>query len=210
MATQMNSTLRLLRTAAGYAALALAVSVGGVVVGAAVVAPAVARTKPFVQRVLGEASTAPLHAPLLSASSGSETSGGSVGQADGDGVMADGVLASVRVGIASVPRLGWLFVDVLLVLAAGAYWFVRQRALGTSIAGSELARRSAAALPSRLTPGRLSSGRSSRTPKAVAALAEAGTAPADIARRTGLPLDAVAMLLSMASFGGRQLQPPTA
>lgn len=44
----------------------------------------------------------------------------------------------------------------------------------------------------------LRSGRSARTPKAVHALAASGAAPVEIAHRTGLPLDAVAMLLELA------------
>jgi hypothetical protein len=40
-------------------------------------------------------------------------------------------------------------------------------------------------------------GRSSRTPRAVQALAAAGAAPTEIAWKTGLPLDAVSMLLEI-------------
>ena len=43
----------------------------------------------------------------------------------------------------------------------------------------------------------LRGGRSSKTPKAVQALAAAGTAPTEIAWKTGLPLDAVSMLLEI-------------
>ena len=52
-------------------------------------------------------------------------------------------------------------------------------------------------------------GKPDRTPRAVQALAAAGTAPSEISWRTGLPLDAVALLLAM-STASRQLQPPTA
>ena len=51
--------------------------------------------------------------------------------------------------------------------------------------------------------------RPDRTPRAVEALAASGTAPSEISWRTGLPLDAVALLLSLSS-AQRQLQPPTA
>ncbi len=40
-------------------------------------------------------------------------------------------------------------------------------------------------------------GKSSRTPRAVAALAAAGAAPTEIAWKTGLPVDAVSMLLQL-------------
>jgi len=53
------------------------------------------------------------------------------------------------------------------------------------------------------------SGRIDRTPKAVQALAEAGTALTEIARRTGLAVDAVSLLLAM-STASRQVPPPTA
>jgi hypothetical protein len=39
--------------------------------------------------------------------------------------------------------------------------------------------------------------KSSRTPRAVAALAAAGAAPTEIAKKTGLPVDAVSMLLEI-------------
>lgn len=44
-------------------------------------------------------------------------------------------------------------------------------------------------------------GRGSKTPRAVQALAAAGAAPTEIAWKTGLPLDAVSMLLEI---GGRR------
>jgi hypothetical protein len=49
----------------------------------------------------------------------------------------------------------------------------------------------------------------SKTPKAVQALADSGAEPSEIAWRTGLSLDAVAMLLSLHP-SPRQLRPPTA
>jgi hypothetical protein len=52
-------------------------------------------------------------------------------------------------------------------------------------------------------------GKADRTPKAVHALAAAGTTLTEIARRTGLPVDAVTLVLAI-SAASRQLQPPTA
>ena len=46
-------------------------------------------------------------------------------------------------------------------------------------------------------PITLRGGKSSRTPRAVAALAAAGAAPTEIAWKTGLPVDAVSMLLEI-------------
>ncbi len=47
------------------------------------------------------------------------------------------------------------------------------------------------------------------TPKQVRALAEQGSSPADIARRTGLPMDAITLLLAV-SNPARQLPPSAA
>lgn len=232
-----SANMKMLRTVAGYVALAVGVSVGGVIVGAIVVAPAVSRATPLFSK---------------SAAQGTETTG-SIGQADGDGAastsaantaasesfkpITEAIAAAKqlettqarprRTGfekfkheagyfyedaldlVRGVPKIMWVYVDVALVALFAAAWFYRRRRAGstasTNAMNAELPRRSVAALPVKLVPGK-----GSRTPKAVAALAEAGTTPADIARRTGLPHDAVSMLLSLGSFGARQLQPPTA
>lgn len=79
-------------------------------------------------------------------------------------------------------------IGVLVLAAAGAWLrgvWIAQRARRT--------RTAAAAAP----PISLRSGRGARTPKAVQALAASGAAPMDIAHRTGLPFDAVAMLLEL-------------
>ena len=52
-------------------------------------------------------------------------------------------------------------------------------------------------------------GKPDRTPKAVYALAAHGSTLTEIARRTGLAVDAVSLMLAM-SAASRQLQPPTA
>ncbi len=52
-------------------------------------------------------------------------------------------------------------------------------------------------------------GRPDRTPRAVQALAASGTSPSEISWRTGLPVDAIALLLAISTVP-RQLQPPTA
>lgn len=77
-----------------------------------------------------------------------------------------------------------------LVLAALASWL-----RGVMIDRRARRTRTAAAAAPVIT---LRSGRGARTPKAVQALAASGAAPVEIAHRTGLPLDAVAMLLELA------------
>lgn len=52
-------------------------------------------------------------------------------------------------------------------------------------------------------------GKNQRTPRAVEAMAASGASTTDIAWKTGLPIDAVNLLLAI-STGPRQLQPPTA
>ncbi|MEP6836184.1 MAG: hypothetical protein ABJB74_22535 [Gemmatimonas sp.] len=120
--------------------------------------------------------------------------------------LADDALLAVG----RVPRIAWLYADIGAVLLMAGIWFWRRRrpdesVLANAVSSKRLDKRSAALLPVKLVAGK-----GSRTPKAVAALAESGSSPADIARRTGLSLDAVAMVISMGSFGARQLQPPTA
>lgn len=68
----------------------------------------------------------------------------------------------------------------------------------------QLDEQSAAAIAERAGIGtRTAAGaRASRTPKAVQSLAMAGAAPAEIARRTGLAVDAVAMLLALSNGSG--------
>ena len=72
----------------------------------------------------------------------------------------------------------------------------KRRGRRASLAGARHANinRPATAAPPTIT---LRGSRSSKTPKAVQALAAAGAAPTDIARKTGLPLDAVSMLLEI-------------
>lgn len=89
-----------------------------------------------------------------------------------------------------------------LIMAGGVL-----AALAVSVLGVQFVRRRArpgrtVAAPSMTQRG----GRMSKTPRHVQALAAAGAAPAEIAWKTGLPVDAVAMLLNLS--GARQLPPP--
>jgi hypothetical protein len=72
-----------------------------------------------------------------------------------------------------------------------------------SARGRKAAPRTVVALPEP------AAGRADRTPRAVEALAQQGAGPTEIAWRTGLPVDAVSLLLAM-STASRQLRPPTA
>lgn len=67
--------------------------------------------------------------------------------------------------------------------------------------GRHATRRAGARSASAATPGGKGPIRAGKTPRAVEALAAAGAAPAEIAWKTGLPLDAVSMLLEI---GGRR------
>ncbi len=105
-----------------------------------------------------------------------------------------------------VSRFGIpLVVTLVAVLALGRVPSVRQRFARTG-------RTRAVAYPMMATSARArmrTPARPDRTPRAVEALAASGTAPSEISWRTGLPVDAVAMLLAL-STAQRQLQPPSA
>jgi len=172
-----------LKHAALIVALGVGVTVGGVAAGALVLAPAVAQ-----------------------ATQQSENGGL-------DRVMA--ASASTVHGMTTATRnalTGWVSVlpqpyrRLALPALFGAIALTGFAATGVSY----LRRRTS----SRPTPiaGRANTGtkvNGSRTPKAVQALADSGAEPSEIAWRTGLSLDAVAMLLFIGPTG-RQLRPPTA
>ena len=169
------SRMKVARSIAGYSALALGVTVGGVLIGATVVAPVMQ--------------------PVVT----------------GDNARMATRLVKDFVGALppanQIPLEVWAVFGVALavLLAALAAWRLRRRTAVDTSAPFEMAKMTTAALPAKPVVGR-----TSKTPRAVLALAEAGTAPADIARRTGLPLDAVALCLAMSPIGARQLRPPTA
>jgi hypothetical protein len=204
---------RLIKVGLSYAALAVGVTVGGVVVGATVVAPAVSSAAPYIQHVTDNS------APIIDGATGSmeparsTADNASVGPSawERSGKRAAMFRRDIRsLPIArSIPEKGWLYIGVSAAMAVALMigWRLRVRSFAalTPLIDSTTTLRAAAALPAKLTMGR-----NSRTPRAVLALAEAGNAPADIARRTGLSLDAVAMCLSLSSFAARQLRPPTA
>ncbi len=180
------------------ALLAIAVMVGGVMAGALVVAPVVAKaTSP--------AATAQFQQTLASTSSAARAV---VTQARG------ATQHAINEMPAPVTQFALPVLVVLSMIGGLSVLFVKRRSptrsLRPSLAGTDLL-----AMPtrstSRATPrstGRIGS-RNQRTPQAVEALVASGASTTDIARRTGLPIDAIQLLLSMAS-GGRQLQPPTA
>jgi hypothetical protein len=93
-----------------------------------------------------------------------------------------------------------------LLLAFGAGWMRwRSPRSARAVAGRQA---TAPGLPSALVaPARRGSG--SATPKQVRALVERGASLSEIAQRTGLPMDAVALLLAV-SDPSRQLPPRTA
>jgi hypothetical protein len=87
---------------------------------------------------------------------------------------------------------------LLDVMRRAARAFGKRRSRRASLSGSRAAgaNRPASAAPPTIT---LRGGKAGRTPRAVQALAAAGAAPAEIAWKTGLPHDAVCMLLQIHS-----------
>jgi hypothetical protein len=181
-----RSALRLVRIALGYSALAVGVTVGGVAIGALVVAPVVSRgSQSFDWRITVSRVV------------------------DWTREFGANITVPARpswMNMAQVPSIVWMAVGMTAALALTGMIAWRWRRHANSESEQALS-----AIRASLTgSNKVSGAREGRTPRAVLALAEAGTAPADIARRTGMPLDAVVLCLSMSSFGARQLQPPTA
>jgi len=178
-----------------YAALALSVTVGGVAAGALVVAPVVASA---------------------TAEPGSDASGATASFLESVKVTVSAAWTRLDLGtdrlLAGLPEpvARYLLPTVAVLSITGALLalFLPPRAdLRTPLASARMA------TPSRglamLTPknGGRSVGRK-RGPEAIEAMAASGASAPDIAWRTGLPLDAVQLLLSIST--GRQLHPPTA
>jgi hypothetical protein len=116
--------------------------------------------------------------------------------------------SALFVGVTGVGVVGgaWLMSPALssqqrLVVAGGVISALVLAAIGVWLRGeSATPRRAPRAVMSPTIAVR--SSRASRTPKAVQALAASGAAPMEIAARTGLPLDAVSMLLELAPARG--------
>jgi hypothetical protein len=177
------------RRTLGLAALTLAVTAGGACIGALVVAPAIGNAP------------APISLDDLRTVAGRSIEATTALAVDriAAGAAVAGELAArlpAPVDRALLPAMA----AMVLLAAAGWWWRQRRRGAATARPG---------VVPLVAVAGRAGrAGRTpDRTPKAVRALAAAGAAPAEIAWRTGLPHDAVAMLLSLAP---RQVPPPAA
>ncbi len=172
-----------LRQAAFIVALGVGVTVGGVAAGALILAPAVAQaTQPSAGGGLDRVMTASATAvhELTNATRAALTT-------------------SVR---AMPPRYRRLALPVFF----GAIALVGFVGTGISYLRRHSSSGAAAGTSRQKSTTKLNG---SRTPKAVQALADSGAEPSEIAWRTGLSLDAVAMLLCIGPTG-RQLRPPTA
>ena len=170
------------------AALAISVTFGGVVAGALVVAPIVSRVT---QAAIPHFDVSQARALLADT------------RARAQAIV---VALPEPVSRYAVPVLA------LVSIAGGLVALFARRSHRPSpptleVSDSLLTTRSSA----RLTPrssSRVHSNRS-KTPRAVEALAASGASTTDIAWRTGLPIDAVRLLLALSSVS-RQLHPPTA
>ena len=176
-----------LKQAVFIVALGIGVTVGGVAAGALVLQPAVAQaTQPEAGRMISglmKTSAAAVHS-MTTATRGVVTSSGST------------LLEPVR--RLALPVLLGAIALAGFTLTGLSYFRSRQaNRPSASITRPKSSARSAAQL------------NTNRTPKAVQALADSGAEPSEIAWRTGLSLDAVAMLLFI-NPTSRQLQPPTA
>ena len=179
--------------------LAIGVTIGGVMAGALVVAPVVARaTRPD--------ATARVAQSLASASAATAA-------------LSHVIMERVQVARSSVrsalpmPITRYappVLIVISIVGAMSALFLRRNPTQQTPVAITQNLPPATFAL-ARLTPKsspRVGDKRQ-RTPRAVEALAATGASTSDIAWRTGLPIDAVQLLLAISS-APRQLQPPTA
>jgi len=193
-----NATLRY---GAFALALAIGVTVGGVAAGTMVV------TSPTNESVTEISGVTDIGSPSLGASVTSVLGSSATAVL----ALTDRTMSSATASWRALPQPARrLWIPALLGLVA---------LTGFGATGVSLLRRppevretlaSAVVTPSAKSRANRSASRTpSRTPKAVQALADSGAEPSEIAWRTGLSLDAVAMLLSIAS-NARQLRPPTA
>lgn len=119
-----------------------------------------------------------------------------VGLVMGAFVMSPGVTREQR--MVAIAALGGAAVLILLVELSRRAWraLAKRRSRRASLRGAQ---RAGATRPSGSAPPTIAlrGGKTKRSPRAVQALAAAGAAPLEIARKTGLPLDAVSMLLEL-------------
>lgn len=175
--------------------LAIGVTIGSVVAGALVVAPVVAR-------VSTPNATEQIKQSLSKA--------GSVGSA----VVRRGV-AAAQTSLQQLPEpvSRYAFPGVVAVTMVGLLSTVllRRRVPHRSLVPAQTSFAPSQRTMERLTPhvNLKAGGRNQKTPRAVNALAASGASSTDIAWRTGLPIDAVQLLLALANTP-RQFHPPTA
>lgn len=119
-----------------------------------------------------------------------------VGLVVGAFVMSPGVSREQRM-VAFVALGGAALLILLFELTSRAWRAVaKRRSRRASLRGAQ---GSGATRPTGSAPPTIAlrGGKAKRTPRAVQTLAAAGAAPLEIARKTGLPLDAVSMLLEL-------------
>lgn len=193
-ARRAASASRLVRSVL-VAMLAVGVTVGGVVAGALVVAPVVAQaTRPDAAaratRLIAGIGTTAVTASRAVVARASE-------------------VGSTTIAQLPAPAARFALPGLALVAIVGALstLFLRRRTPARSLTPAPALNRN----DLRLTPraSNRTTGKRQQTPRAVEALAATGATTSDIAWKTGLPIDAVQLLLSI-STGARQLQPPAA
>ena len=188
----------LLVRSALIATLGISVTVGGVLAGALVVAPIVTRasqqgTTSQVTRTIAAYGAAGLAASRHLATRG-----------------ADVVASKVATLPQPMTRYALVGLGMRAMIGAISPRLLRRRTPMRSLAtdaATVIESIDAPQLPPR-SNGRIGSKRN-QTPRAVEALAASGVSTTDIAWKTGLPIDAVQLLLAI-STGTRRLQPPAA
>ena len=165
--------------------LALVVTTAGVVAGALVVAPVVAQADAL---GAGTALSARLETVTASTAGAARAAWGQVDR-----------LTAEQLATLPDPVARYLLPSIAILSIVGAVLALLLPSRARRVANA----RTPPTNSTRLAP------KKHRTPKAVEALAAAGASTADIAWKTGLPIDAVKLLLAISS-GPRHVHPDTA
>lgn len=197
-----------------WTGLAIGVTVGGVLAGALVVAPVAAKVSHpetmarTTQAVSSTAASA--YAVAREVASATATKFRAMAESATAGRWSHAVTAVLSNTPESARTMALPLLVVVTLLAAITALVLRRRTPST--ARLALAPVSASRGRARSTPkaaGRQMGRADHRTPKTVEALAATGVSATDIAKRIGLPIDAVRLLIAISSES-RQVQPPAA
>jgi gas vesicle protein len=197
-----------------WTGLAIGVTVGGVLAGALIVAPVAAKvshpeTVARTSQAMTSTSTA-MSNIAREMTTAAVVRWRSVASTVTSSDWSSAIATSIANSPESTRKLALPLLAIVTMLAAVSVVLLRRRTPAAPTLALVPVATPRVRLRSTPKPAGRPMGRTDhRTPKAVEALAASGASTADIAQRTGLPIDAVSLLLSI-STGSRQVQPPSA